>query len=107
VAGQAGRSGGLFAPHPQSQGKPPFGANGVSCRSPVAAAPQVYGSTRVPDDIAAEEIGMLTQLRGLKDLELNQCAPPPSVWPPTRSLPCMSPLSCPSLLPCTSVLSCF
>jgi hypothetical protein len=37
----------------------------------VAAAPQVYGSTRVCDDIATEEISMLTQLRGLKDLELD------------------------------------
>jgi hypothetical protein len=36
----------------------------------------VYGSTRVPDDIAAEEISMLTQLRDLKDLALNQCASP-------------------------------
>jgi hypothetical protein len=44
--------------------------------SAVAAAPQVYGSTRIPDGTAAEEIGMLTQLWGLKDLELNQCAPP-------------------------------
>jgi hypothetical protein len=40
------------------------------------ASLQVYGSTRVPDDIAAKEIGMLTQLRSLKSLELNQCALP-------------------------------
>jgi hypothetical protein len=44
--------------------------------SPAAAALQVHGSSRIADGVTAEEIGMLTQLRHLKDLELNQCAPP-------------------------------
>jgi hypothetical protein len=68
---------------PVSRGSCAAGQARCLPHSPVAAALQVWGSSRVPDAIAAEEIGTLTRLRDLKDLELNQCAP---LWLHSRHL---------------------
>jgi hypothetical protein len=53
----------------------------------VAPAAQVWGSSQVPDAIAAEELGTLTRLRDLKDLELNQCGAPVVALPPLTQQP--------------------
>jgi hypothetical protein len=46
--------------------------------SPAEASLQVHGSSRVGEATGARQLGMLTCLGYLKDLELNQCAPHPA-----------------------------